>query len=364
MISNNPDKQVQLSEIERYTKSADAVVLQAPGHADAKALIDFYKMKGKKVIVDYDDYSFDLSPSNPRYADLGTVECSAADAQGNVLYKWKDGENGFDLQENLSKYNGFVDCVKAADLVTTTTEYLASKFRPLNPNVKILPNSIDFDLWKPVRRKPGRENQIRIGWFGGDSHFPDLWVFRDVITRIVKKYPQVVIVIQAPPVQFWKEMFAGIPPQNLEWYGWADLSLYTLFLASKDFDIGLCPLDPSIEFNKCKSSIKQFEFAAFKVPSVCQDMLPYSANVKDGVNGFLASTAEEWEDKLSRLIEDKQLRERMGEEAYQRVYSEHNLDKNAPLWEEAYLSVFDVAEDKDAGPSRCSSERSSAGCGA
>ncbi len=339
LLAKNGEKSIQMREIEQHTKDAQIVVLQAPGHRDAMELINFYKLKGKKVVVDYDDYSFDLSPSNPRYAELGTKECELSDGHGGFVYQWKHGHNGFDLHENLAKYNGFVECVKAADLVTTTTEYLARKFRPLNANVKILPNSIDFDLWKPIARKPGRESEIRIGWFGGDSHRQDLWVFRDVFPKLIKRYPHLKVVIQGPMVPSWGEMFKDIPPENLDWRGWVDLKYYTLFLAANDFDIGVCPLDPSLEFNRCKSSIKMFEFAALKVPTICQDMEPYSVTAKLS-GGILATTAEDWERELSRLIESPELREVVGENGYNDVLTRWNLEKNCRLWEDAYLSLL------------------------
>jgi hypothetical protein len=129
LVSQVAEKSIQLAQIEDYTRQADIISLQAPGHYEAAHLIRLFKNKGKKVVVDYDDYSFDLSPTNPRYAELGTRECELLGKDGKPLYRWKNGENGFDLQSNIDRYNGFVECVKEADMVTVTTEYLASKFR-------------------------------------------------------------------------------------------------------------------------------------------------------------------------------------------------------------------------------------------
>lgn len=349
LISQIADKSIQLQQIEEFTNRADIISLQAPGHHEAAYLIRLFKNKGKKVVVDYDDYSFDLSPTNPRYAELGTKECELLGKDSKPLYSWKNGENGFDLQSNIDRYNGFVECVKEADMVTVTTDYLASKFLPLNKNTVVLPNSVDMSLWKSVPKGKGTEGEIRIGWFGGDSHFADLWIFRRVIPRILKKYPAVKLVIQAPMVDFWLEAFKDIPAERVEWYGWTDLKFYTLFLASRGFDIGMCPLEPDNEFNKCKSGIKQFEFAAFGVPSVCQNMLPYSEVVKDGHNGYLASTEQEWEEKLSRLIEDASLRKRVGDNAFSEVNTRWNLEKNCLLWEQSYSSLLEGQNASQAG---------------
>ena len=58
--------------------------------------------------------------------------------------------------------------------------------------------------------------------------------------------------------------------------------------------------------------------------------------VQDGVNGFLAGTTEEWVEKIARLIEDHDLRARMGAEA-RRSVEEHWSVK---AWKDEYLRIF------------------------
>lgn len=340
-VSNNSEKRVARAEIDQHIKNAKIIALQAPGCPEAHDLMTVYKGQGIKVVVDYDDFSFDLDKGNPRYADLGCEEVEEKDNNGNTVVRWRDQENGFDIKANKSKYEAFIACLKSADLVTTTTEYLAEKFRKYNSNVVVCPNSIDFDLWKPIPRPVKYMNEVRIGWFGGDSHFQDIKLFKTLLPAICKKYPQVKIVLQCPPVPLWKDMFKDIPEQQLEWNNWKDLKFYTLFLASRHFDIGLCPL-ADLEFNRCKSQIKVLEFAAMGATVVAQDMIPYSNYIQPGHTGLLASTEQEWIDQISLLIENLDLRKRIAANAYRDVFTNFNLEHNCRIWEKAYLDLLEV----------------------
>jgi len=52
--------------------------------------------------------------------------------------------------------------------------------------------------------------------------------------------------------------------------------------------------------------------------------------IEDGVNGFLASTEGEWEEKLGCLIADPRLREKLGQAGRRTVTERYSLDVHAP----------------------------------
>jgi glycosyltransferase involved in cell wall biosynthesis len=52
--------------------------------------------------------------------------------------------------------------------------------------------------------------------------------------------------------------------------------------------------------------------------------------VENGANGYWAMTPEEWEKKLSLLIEDSELREQMGREGRRRVLESYTCQACAP----------------------------------
>lgn len=340
LVHNSPEKQIHISELQQYIAASDVLNFQAPGSWDVAKLMDFAMYTGKKVMIDYDDFSFDLDPANPRYGQLGTKEVEIRNEKGEKVVQWRDMENEFDLTSNIDRYQAFLHMVSAVDMITTTTEYLASKFKSINPNVRILPNSIDFDLFRPLPRPEEYKDQIRIGWFGGDSHYVDLKIIKNVLKRLVDKYPQVKITLLIPQVPYWNEIFEGIDPKRVDYHGWAELSVYPLFLANRHFDIGLIPLADN-DFNRCKSNLKWLEFSALKVPTVSQNMIPYSNSITDGRDGLLANTEEEWFQKVSELIEKPELRKNISENAYNKVKRDYNLDTNCRLWERAFIDCHE-----------------------
>jgi glycosyltransferase involved in cell wall biosynthesis len=95
------------------------------------------------------------------------------------------------------------------------------------------------------------------------------------------------------------------------------------------FDIGLMPLvDDPWSWGKC--GLKIIQYQGVGVPVVCTPVGINKDLVQDGVNGFYASTPEEWERKLSLLIENFELREQMGREGRKRVLKNYTDQACAP----------------------------------
>jgi hypothetical protein len=97
----------------------------------------------------------------------------------------------------------------------------------------------------------------------------------------------------------------------------------------QSFDIGLMPLvDDPWSWGKC--GLKIIQYQGVGVPVVCTPVGINRDLVEDGVNGFYAMTPEQWEEKLSILIEDSALREKMGLEGRKRVLSRYTLQTCGP----------------------------------
>lgn len=101
-----------------------------------------------------------------------------------------------------------------------------------------------------------------------------------------------------------------------------DILVYYEFL--KQADISMAVLHPTI-VNNCKSELKWFEAATFKVPCVVSNTEVYLDVVNQGQDGFIASNPDEWFQHLDTLVRDEELRKRMGESAHQRVMKEYSI---------------------------------------
>jgi len=90
-------------------------------------------------------------------------------------------------------------------------------------------------------------------------------------------------------------------------------------------DINLAVLHNDV-INNSKSELKWFEAACFKIPSVVSNTQNYLDVVEDGKDALIAGTTQEWYDALNKLVNNRQLRDTMGQSAYEKVMKNYSLD--------------------------------------
>lgn len=212
-------------------------------------------------------------------------------------------------------------------------ERLAEFFKKvynMDKNIVVIPNMNDIDDWNfTPAEKHG--DKIVIGYSGSNSHQEDLVMVMPVIAKLMKKHKNLYMeFIGSIPKNKIKEYFAGagFDDDCLERIGMRSATPifkdYPEYLASMKWDIGIAPLVDSA-FTRCKSHIKWMEYSMFKIPTVASRVYPYfmelegRQTITDGDTGLLASNLKEWEQKLESLIVDKELRTKIGENAFNHV---------------------------------------------
>ena len=323
-------------DLEGILNWADVIVAQSPAGIQAVALTLRYQEMGKVVIADYDDLVFACSPFNPGYKTLGTKEVKIKQKDGSEIWLWKDQDRGFSIKDNHHRYRAQIDLMGLIDGITLTNEYLKEKFlenMPPGSDEKsfVIPNSIDFDLFKPFPKRESKK--IRIGWVASSSHFNEIWMVQNIIEKVFKKYGDEVIFVELGDVGDLKKIFKD----RMEFHSFIDLSIYPLKFASLNLDIGICPLMDD-EFNSYKSQLKWSEYAALRIPSVVSDTLPYSC-VEEGITGLKAKTEQEFFEKICVLVDNEKLRREIANNAFDKNYKDFNLKTNARMWTEAYENI-------------------------
>ena len=97
----------------------------------------------------------------------------------------------------------------------------------------------------------------------------------------------------------------------------------------QSFDIGIMPL-PDNEWTRGKGGYKLLQYMAVGVPCVASPVGINKELIRDGENGFLATTEEEWYEKLSLLIDNPELRREMGRRGRAYVVRNHSFEAAAP----------------------------------
>jgi len=212
----------------------------------------------------------------------------------------------------------FVQMIQSSDFVIAGNEFLRKEVLPFNPNVEVIPSAIDQERYH-LKDYPNHNEKVILGWIGDHGSIHYLEEMRPIFERIGKRYPRCELKIVC-------DIFFDCQQMNVLKKRWtseeevADL---------QSFDIGLMPLvDDPWSWGKC--GLKIIQYQGVGVPVVCTPVGINRDLVEDGVNGFWAMTPEDWERKVSILIEDRGLRVKMGREGRRRVLEKYTLQACAP----------------------------------
>jgi glycosyltransferase involved in cell wall biosynthesis len=308
-----------LAKETKLYEAPDAMVFFRAHFQEALKLVDWCRKRNVRVIFDTDD-ALDLVPPENLNHSL--------------------------LQPRLPVYEFLL---KEADLVTTTTETLASHLRRWNPNVTVLPNSVDPEEWNP---RP-RSGNTRVGWSGSPTHFTDLPVALDAVRELQKRYPFTFVLqgmcnessleelhqvlcarwgqayMDRPLGKSIKHLLAKLEGIRYEFHPSVPIGQHAQKVCDLALDIGIAPLLENA-FNRNKSCIKYYEFAMSGATTVASHVLPYSTEVPVTAK----NNRESWKNKLELALNAD--REALWREQRDWVMTNRNMETNVELWERAY----------------------------
>jgi glycosyltransferase involved in cell wall biosynthesis len=320
--------------IEKDIMESEVIFMPSPTGVDAVLEYVKYYQLGKVAIADYDDDLFDCHPLNPGYSTLGLNEAKITMPDGKQEWLWKDQRMGFSLNDNRKRFIAHTDVLRVANIVTTTTPYLKEKIlevidRP-EDEIVVLPNSVDFNTFKPFERKIKDHSKLRIGWAASDSHLVEGKLVAEIITKLKAKRQDFQFVVMGNIEKFRQVAQTW----DIEWHPFTELFAYPSKLASLELDIGLCPLE-DVSFNRSKSALKWSEYSALKIPSVCSDIEPYQV-ITDRHNGILAKDSDGFVEGICALMDSEGFRNKITSNAYDKNFREYNIDVNYELWLETF----------------------------
>jgi hypothetical protein len=291
------------------------------------------------VVLETDDNLFNVSPLNPAFLNLGIRDMAGndipvghhigvlSDGEKKVLYK--DGEGDFSIARNRQTIASYRKMLEMVDAVSCSTDAVAeSVLRECAPRrVKTWPNLVRFSDYEQVDLAP-HPGRVNILWQGGAAHYEDWFPLREVLGRITAKYPQVHWTIWGAQYPWVNEL---MPAHRYTFKSWCAYPEYKLRLAMIGHDISLAPLNDHI-FNNCRSAIKFYEASVLKqdIPTLAQRSAAYKKEIIEGETGLLFGDPEEFEAKLSLLIEDETERKRIGSNAKDWVHENRDAMKEVP----------------------------------
>jgi glycosyltransferase involved in cell wall biosynthesis len=194
--------------------------------------------------------------------------------------------------------------------------------RKHNANVWVVPNLVDESTYRPEARAPG--DPPRLGWIGSHSSAANLDILAEPLNRLLARVRFEIEVIGADrPV-------VGTAPCTV--HPWSEA---TEVSDLRSFDVGLLPLADH-PWNPWKFNFKLAQYMALGIPPVCTPAGSNPEIIDHGVNGFLASTPDEWVECLEALIRDEDLRKSIGSAAAEYARRHFTLSANG----DAILGAF------------------------
>ena len=202
--------------------------------------------------------------------------------------------------------------MKSSDCVIAGNSYLAQRSITAGAKkVEIIPTVIDTTRYE--LKKKTLSNDFIIGWIGSPSTFKYVKELRDVLDKISQKYPVKIHVVGANE---------DLGMENIYYFSWEETNEVMRIM---EFDVGIMPLqDTPWELGKC--SYKLIQYMGCGLPVIASSVGMNKEVVQENVNGLLAQSSKEWYNALERLIQDKELKIRLGEKGRNDVLNKYSLN--------------------------------------
>jgi len=234
--------------------------------------------------------------------------------------------------------NGWLSLLKApgktaticrlASRVMAGNNYLAEYARKFNPNVDVVPTTIDTDRYQvqPVRNA----KSLVIGWTGSYSTVQHLDLLRETLSEVAK-YESFRLRVIGPSGY----KLDGVEVEVIPWRSQTEVQDLA------EVDIVIMPL-PDNPWSRGKCGCKALQYMGLGIPAICSPVGMNTDLIRDGENGFLASNKEEWVKKLTLLFRSAELRRKLGLAGRKTVEEGFSADSQVPRVYDVFRSAIET----------------------
>lgn len=230
--------------------------------------------------------------------------------------------------QRLRRFDKVAEVVRHARWVTVATEPIARWVRRHNECVTVVPMAVDlaqYDAARARRSPRSAGTPLVVGWAGTAGGLRYLDQLAPVLRELASRYAFEVRVISGG---YRQVRLPGVPFGARPWHAESELDDIA------GFDIGLVPLENN-PFEAAKFPSKMLQYLASGVSAVCSRVGATTDVIRDGENGFLASTPDEWREKLEHLLSDATLRRQLAAAGRETVAERFTIQSVAPLLADA-----------------------------
>lgn len=317
----------------------------------------FYKSTAFNV--DFEDY--DIFIFNRFYEGTLLKYMSFLKSRGKtIIYETDDNYEAIDENNPFMKIKDISvlssrELIGFADGITVSTPELKAEIKAQFPekSVYVIPNALDFTQYK-IRN--GGNKKLRIGFQGSNIHVQDLLIVIDAVAQLQKEYgfEFYIFGIDDRPLDELNKFCLEYTGQKWKWmedfpklyeklqvmeYVHVPSVPYEDFrkkLSELNLDIGIAPLTDT-RFNRSKSCLKFYEYAAVGTVTLASKVIPYTDEMDEA--DLVKNRHDRWLSKLRKLITDEQYRKDRAYAQRSWVFDNRNIDKVVENWEQAIINI-------------------------
>lgn len=197
--------------------------------------------------------------------------------------------------------------------------------------VEVLPTVINPERYS-ILCDPRNRTKLRVGWIGSPSTLKYLLSLQSVFKELNRDHPELeLLIVNSKGIEIPD---LGVSITYLNWEEEREVEYI------QRMDIGIMPL-PDDPWEQGKCAYKLIQYMACGLPVVASPVGMNVEVVKDGENGFLATTEKEWIDSLKNLIVDPELRRTFGKNGRGLVEENFTLERNFERMKQILISLPD-----------------------
>jgi len=225
----------------------------------------------------------------------------------------KDVSNGNKWLSFLKSSDKIKSILPLCKYVTAGNQYLADYAKKYNPNVAVIPSTIDCNKYVPIE---SNKQQVVIGWVGSHTTVKHFELVVNVYQKLKEKYGDAIAfkVIGDPTYSNEKLGIIG--------EAWDNSKEVELF---NSIDIGVMPLDED-PWTKGKCGMKGLLYMSVGKPAVMSAVGMNTDIIENGKNGFIPIGEQEWFEVLCRLIDNPELRNQIGAKGRETVVEKYSVE--------------------------------------
>lgn len=227
----------------------------------------------------------------------------------NLIFDFDDAVYQRDSFDHRGPYHRlrmrrFQSMMRTVDSVIAGNDFLSAKAREAGARkVFVIPTCIDASRYANgvFRTRGGPGDPLTLVWIGSSSTLPSISWRSDIwneLGRLIESVRLKVICDRFPT-------FENLTVKETPW------SENSEIIELKEGHVGVSIL-PDDEWSRGKCGLKVLQYMSAGLPVVANPVGVHRQMVKDGWNGFLASTSREWVDAILRLYQDPNLAVQMG----------------------------------------------------